>query len=113
MKRTLLVATALCGLSLSAHAAQQKPAGWFAYQPGPQTCKQGSPPAVLIADVRTYFHVDPDVEDAADDNGKVVSTVITWPAAEGDRTWEIHMFRSGADCEAYAKTQRVDPHKYD
>lgn len=112
MKRLCLVAATLCGLSVAAHAAEQKPAGWFAYQPGPQTCHQESPTAV-IAYIRKSFHVDPDVDDTTDDTDRVVSTVITWAQANGLDSWEIHLFRGAEACEDYARSRRSDLHKYD
>jgi len=113
MKSVFLVATALCCLSVASHAAQKKPTGWFTFQPAPQTCQQGMTPSEVIAHVREVFRVDPDVDDTTDDNDKVVSTVISWPAANGVQSWEIHTFRTSSACEDYAKSQRADLHKYD
>lgn len=114
MKTTILAVCLVSSLSVAAHAAaQKKPTGWFAYQPGPQTCAQSSPPPTVIAGVREDFRVDPDVDDTTDDNDKVVSTVISWSQANGVRSWEIHLFRTADACEDYARLRRPDVHKYD
>jgi hypothetical protein len=117
MKRTLLVTVALCGLSLAAHAAQQKPVHWLTYMPGPQTCERSplKSPSEAMAMVRRLYHVEATARDIDSDDGSIVAVLVYWPTTEfpDGMSATIRMFRTDDACEAYAKTQRGDPHKYD
>jgi hypothetical protein len=109
----LTLALLAIGLIGPAHAADKgKPTVWTTFRFADQQCVQVGSPTQLMLSVRTNYHVDPDTTDIRDDDGVVVSLVISWPMPDGN-TATVTMFRTPMACQVYAVLQRKDTKQYD
>jgi hypothetical protein len=109
-----LSALGFLAASATAMAADKKGGGWIIYNPGNQTCETSKlTPVGIINNVRNTYRVQVETDDTTDDEtGKVTATDIFWPIGS-DMYRHVYLFRTRADCDAFADTKRVDKHKYE
>jgi hypothetical protein len=106
-------AAAAVALSLLTGSTREEPTvGWFTYEDGPQTCRLTGTVAAMAARMRQTYGEDPISDDTkTDETGTVVAVKIfvLKKTPFGVSAYRVFMFRTKADCDAYAAIQRGDP----